>query len=74
MLVSRAFVEAFNLVHATFASPPADIEVAKALARVDMESAERAYFSTAAMIRAGWKPLEEQAAAFIARTDYREAA
>jgi citrate lyase beta subunit len=70
MLVSRAFIEAFELVHQAFRSSPAEIEEAKAIARADMDAAQRSYFATAAMIRAGWKPLEEHASTWIARTQY----
>lgn len=70
MKVTREFVEAFSLVHAAFRTSPAEIEEAKALARADMPAAEVSYFSSAAMLRAGWKPLEEHAEAFLARTDF----
>ena len=70
MKVTVAFVEAFNLVHATFGSTPEEIEEAKAVARSNLVAAESGYYATAAMIRAGWKPREEQASAFIARTGY----
>lgn len=65
--VSRKFAEAFALVHAAFRTPPAEIEEAKAAARARMVAAEDAYYEGAAMIRAGWNPLVEQASAFRAR-------
>lgn len=70
MKVSRQFVEDFNLVHATFRTAPAEIEEAKAIARADMDTAQAGYHATAAMIRAGWRPLEEHATAFLARTAF----
>lgn len=72
MTVTRAFAEAFALVHAAFRTSPAEIEEAKALVRADFAAAESGYLATAAMIRAGWKPLEEQVSSFIARTNDRE--
>lgn len=72
MLAKKAFVDAFNQVHEAFRSCPADIELAKAAARLDMASAERAYLTTAAMLNAGWKPLNESANAFILRTGYQQ--
>lgn len=53
MKASREFVDAFNLVHATFRTTAAEIEEAKALARADMAAAQESYCATAAMIRAG---------------------
>jgi hypothetical protein len=55
--VTRKFAEAFALVHAAFRTPAAEIEEAKAAARANMVAAEDAYYSAAARIRAGWKPL-----------------
>lgn len=67
--VTRAFMDAFTLVHQAFRTSPAEIEEAKAAARDSFAAAEAGYALTAAMIRAGWKPLEEHASAFIARCD-----
>jgi hypothetical protein len=68
--VPKAFAEAFAAVHAAFRTPPAEIDEAKVIARANMVAAEDAYYSAADMIRAGWDPLAEQAAAFIARTGF----
>lgn len=59
---SRHFVEAFNLVHQAFRTPPAEIEEARALARADMAAAEDGYLPLANLLRAGWKPVEDRPA------------
>lgn len=66
--VSRAFFDDFMLVHEAFSSSAAEIEEAKVVARGDIEAAERTYHSTAVMIRAGWKPLEQRLSDFLERT------
>lgn len=68
MKATREFVDAFNQVHAAFKTSPAEIEEAKAIARADMPAAAASYLASAAMLRAGWKPLQEQASGFLART------
>ena len=69
--VSRRFSEAFALVHEAFGSSAADIAEAKFLARANMVAAEDGYYTSAAMIQAGWKPRTESAAAFLAGTGFR---
>jgi hypothetical protein len=65
--VTPEFRAAFYLVHEAFKTPLAEIEECKALVAADIAAAEAAYFSTAALLRAGWKPQTEQASAFRAR-------
>lgn len=68
MKVSREFLEAFNVVHSAFRTPPAEIEAAKEIARANIVAAEDSYRASAAMLAAGWDPTHEQAAAFVAHT------
>lgn len=70
MKVSRAFLEAFNRVHAAFQTAPAEIEEAKAVVRANLVAAEDAYYGTAALLAAGWDPMKEQASAFLERTGF----
>lgn len=68
--VSRAFAAAFARVHAAFGTSPEEIEEAKAIVRAHPVQAEDSYYTSAAMLEAGWKPLKEQAAAFLKRTGF----
>jgi hypothetical protein len=67
--VSRAFFDDFTLVHEAFHSTQQEIDDAKAIARADLEAAARTYHTSAVMIRAGWKPLEQQLVDFVAATN-----
>jgi len=56
----------FDLVMAAFRAPADEIALAWSIALRDLDAAEAAFHYDAAMIHAGWHPLEEQAAAFRA--------
>ncbi len=58
---------AFDLVVAAFQAPADEIALAWSIALRDLDAAEATFHADAAMIRAGWRPLEEQAAAFLRR-------
>lgn len=64
---SDALRPAFELVMTAFRTPADEIELAWSIALANLPAAEAAFHSSAAMIRAGWRPLHEQAAAFLAR-------
>jgi hypothetical protein len=65
--VTPEFREAFYVVHDAFKTPAHEVEECKALVAADPVGAATAYFATAALIRAGWRPLEEQASSFRRR-------
>lgn len=69
--MSAEFKRAFDLVMEAFMVSAEEREIVKATARACMVAAEDAFYADAAMLRAGWKPLEEQAAAFIKRTAFQ---
>lgn len=54
----------FDVVMAAFRTPAEEIDLAWSLALATLDAAEAVFHSNAAMIRAGWRPLDEQAAAF----------
>lgn len=62
-----ALREAFDLVMAAFHTRAEEIEQCWAIALADLASAEATFHATAAMIRAGWTPMQEQASAFLHR-------
>jgi hypothetical protein len=62
-----ALWESFSLVLSTFWTPADEVELAWKTALADIDAAEVTFHATAALIRAGWKPLQEQARTFQAR-------
>jgi hypothetical protein len=57
----------FVAVLSAFHADTSETALAWSLALKDLDAAELSFVASAAMIRAGWKPLEEQAAAFLQR-------
>jgi hypothetical protein len=66
--VTKRFKDDFFTVMEAFRTSPEEVGECKRLVAADYESAEATIHATACLIRAGWKPLREQAATFIRRT------
>jgi hypothetical protein len=64
----------FELVMSAFRAPADQAQAAWSCALMDPLAAERSFAASAAMLRAGWKPLEEQASAFLGRMVVEEQA
>ncbi len=58
--------ESFDVVTGAFRCPPGEVELAWSVALQDIEAAESAFHADAALIRAGWNPLREHVATFMA--------
>ena len=63
----------FDLVMSAFRAPDDELALAWSCALNDLDAAEVSFAASAAMIRAGWKPLEQPAAAFLLRAGERSA-